>query len=113
MNAMRLLRFAAATSIAAAPLGTPAAELFPYNPPPASGLQVRPQEQRAAPAEELSPDELRAIDQLATKTNRLPLAQKREVRAAVLKSREDALARRDWHQVAYYTELLRRIPEGR
>jgi hypothetical protein len=110
---MRWLRFAAAACVAAAPLGAPAAELFPYNPPPASGLQVRPQEQRAAPANELSADELRAIDALATKTNRLPAAQKREVRAAVLKSRDDALARRDWHQAAYYTELLNRIPESR
>ncbi len=107
--------FAAAWALttAIASLDAPAAELFPYNPPPASGLQSRPQEQRPAPAGEFSADELRAIDQLATKTNRLPAVQRREVRAAVQKSRDDALARRDWHQAAYYTELLNRIEDSR
>jgi hypothetical protein len=97
-----LRRTAAAFAVAAAvfALSVSAGELFPYSPPP------------GAPVQSLTAAELSRIEDLAAKTNQLPLAQRREVRAAVTKAREDALARRDWHQVSYYTELLRRILDG-
>jgi hypothetical protein len=120
LSRMHLARLAAAAvTMAAAPLCASAAELFPYNPPASSAASPAapsmPLEQRVVPvvpSDVLSRDELRKIDDLAAKTNRLPAAQKREVRAAVARSREDALTRRDWHQAAYYTQLLNRIQDA-
>jgi hypothetical protein len=88
----------------------PAAELFPYQ-PPASSAQPPAQMQppAAAPSAELSPAELRAIDELASRVNSLPHDERMTLRAKVRLDLNSAIGRRDWHKAAYYQEILRRI----
>lgn len=85
-----------------------AAELFPYNPPVGTGN--RQFQQRSVPVpDQLSPEELRTIRQLASEVHSLPTSQQKTVRDGVVQQLNDAVSRGDLRQIRYYNELLRQI----
>jgi len=98
---------AGGAALAAAGSVAYAGELFPYNPPANA-----PQQMQQRPTQ-LSAEEMRRIDALARQIARLAPPQKRRVRAEVQNDLNNAASRRDWRQVRFYSELLRRIDSGR
>ena len=90
-----------------------AAELFPYNPPPASAARQMQQQRIPEPQTGLSAEELRRLDALAREVAKLPEKQRRTLRTEVQNELDKAAARYDVRQVRYYNELLRRIDSVR
>ena len=88
----------------------PAAELFPYNPPPnapsaSQGIQQAP----VGPAFQLSGEDNEKIARFASMANQLPTDAKAHVRSGVQESLDKAVQQRDWQRASYYSALLQQI----
>jgi hypothetical protein len=100
--------FAGCVSLAGAATAAYSAELFPYN-PPATRFGQQAQQRPAPQQSQLSSDELRTINRLASDVRKLQPAQQKAVREGVEKQLNDAVSRGDLRQIRYYNELLLHI----